>query len=77
MMFVAHVRCLPVDGRPSEVRLQRNRLDALLNDIVALVGDGATLSDLRAVRFDTLPRTAQKAWLDALSDERPDGNAGR
>ena len=59
MMFVAHVRCIREDGRPAEVQLRRTQLAALMNDIVTFVGDGANLSDVRAVRFDTLPPIAK------------------
>ena len=75
MMFVAHVRCILADGAPAEMQLRHNRLDALMNDILALVGDGASLSDVRAVRFDTLPPVAKEAWTDASTDSPPVGHA--
>lgn len=61
MMLVAHVRCTLSDSTPDKVRLRGNGFDALMNDIVALVGDGTSLPDTRAVRFDTLPPVAKKA----------------
>jgi hypothetical protein len=69
MMFVAHVRCIRENGTPVEVQLQRPQLAALMEDIVAVVGDGANFSDVRAVRLDQLPPVAKEAWIDASIDQ--------
>ena len=76
-MFVAHVRCIRENGTPVEVQLQRPQLAMLMEDIVAFVGDGANLSDVRAVRLDQLPPVAREAWIGASPEQSAGPGAPR
>ena len=77
MMFVAHVRCIRENGTPVEAQLQRPQLAMLMEDIDAFVGDGANLSDVRAVTLEQLPPVSREAWIDSSPDQSAGPGAPR